>query len=443
MEFPGRGLQNSPLRIKAYMAAKGFVMIARTGVRAVLSLALAAALSCISFAGQASAVDREAELAAFMEYVDEALPIVAQMTGIEANDPVPTVMLMRSEVRDYLIETLELEYPEGELTRRSECFCALGLVPEGYDLEGGIIEMLSEGAGAFYDPRVDDMKGIADLHPMLKSPQMQRMIVSHELTHALQDRVIDLYKLYTEALADLDRDYALRAVVEGMASNVMLPYMNGQDLGDGPDVQAYMRAGFDMKYGSGSGGAMGDAPMYVRESFLSPYAEGGGFVQAWISKYPDRTLRDLLLDMPPTSEQVMHFEKFEEGDEATPIDPARFDGVVPAGWETYYANTLGEFDLLMLFKSHPVTEAYADELAAGWDGCRWRAYHNDTGELVIVGLSVWDSAEDARDFASGFEHVLERIRDAGDFEIARGETTVAFTIGTGRPMASDLLGLSE
>jgi len=418
-------------------------MTTRSGAHTVLFAGLVVILASVSFANPTAGVDRESELAAFNEYVDAALPVVAEMTGIEADEPVPTVMLMRSEVRDYLIETLEFEYPEGELMKRGECMAALGLVPRGYDLEAGIIEMISESAGAFYDPRKDDMKAIADLHPMLKAPQMQKMIVSHELTHALQDRVIDLYELYREALADLDRDYAVRAIVEGMASNVMLPYMNGQELGEGPDVQAYMRAGFDMKYGSGSGGAMGGAPLYVRESFLSPYAEGGGFVQAWIGKYPDRTLRQLLLDMPPTSEQIMHFDKFEEGDERTPIDPACFDAVVPAGWEMYYANTLGEFDFLMLFRSHAVTAQYADELAAGWDGCRWRAYHDDAGHLVIVGLSIWDSVEDARDFASGFEHVLEEIREAGKYEVARHRNTVCFAIGTASPMASDLLGLSE
>jgi hypothetical protein len=273
------------------------------------------------------------------------------------------------------------------------------------------------------------MKGIADLPAMLKTTQMQRMIISHELTHALQDRVVDLSALYLDALADLDREYVVRVVVEGMASNVMLPYMNGQELGDGPDAESFMRSAFDMKYGNAGGGALGRAPLFVRESLLSPYAEGAGFVQEWFEKHPESKLKDLLLDMPTTSEQVMHYDKFEEGDVATPIAPSLIASLVPETWDIYYANTLGEFDLLMLFKSHEVTEPHAGELSAGWDGCRWRAYQDETGELVIVGLSVWDTSEDARDFESGLARVLEGIRDDGRYETARSGARVSFVIG--------------
>lgn len=386
-------------------------------------------LCSVSLAGPDAPVDREAELKAFEAYVDEALPVVAEMTGIDEADPVPVVMLTRSEVRDYLIETIDREYPEGELVKRGQCLAALGLIPEGYDLEAGIIELITEEAGAFYDPRTDDMKGIADLHPMLKAPQMQKMIISHELTHALQDRVVDLSALYLDSLSDMDREYCIRVVIEGMASNVMLPYMNDLTLDESPDVQAFMRAGFDMKYSGSGGGAMGRSPLYVRESLLSPYAEGGGFVQTWLGKNPDKKLKDLLLDIPSTSEQVMHYEKLEEGDEATPIAPSHLASVAPESWDLFYANTLGEFDILMLFKSHEDTERFAEELASGWDGCRWQAYWNEDDELIILGLSVWDSKEDARDFAVGFERVLAEIWDHGEYEVDRDNARVSFVLG--------------
>jgi hypothetical protein len=419
-------------------ARAGVVRAASSGLLAGLLIGLCS----VPLAGPSAPVDREAELKAFTAYVDEALPVVVEMTGIDQADPVPVVMLMRSEVRDYLIETIEREYPEGELVKRGECLVALGLIPEGYDLEAGIIELITDEAGAFYDPRTDDMKGIADLHPMLKNPQMQKMIVSHELTHALQDRVVDLSSLYLDALSDMDREYCLRMIIEGMASNVMLPYMNDLTLEESPDVQAFMRTGFDMKYSGSGAGALGRCPLYVRESLLSPYAEGGGFVQTWLRKNPDKKLKALLLDMPSTSEQVMHYEKLEEGDEATPIDPSHLASVVPPGWKPFYANTLGEFDVLMLFKSHEDTERFAEELASGWDGCRWQAYRNEDGELVIVGLSVWDSKEDARDFAVGLKRVLADIRGADRYEVAREGVRVSFVIGPAgegmRKMAASL-----
>jgi hypothetical protein len=395
------------------------------------------------FAGQAVAVDRQAELESFSRYVDEALPAVAQMTGIRDARPVPVVMLMRSEVRDYLLETLERDYPDEDLERRGRCLAALGLVPEGYDLEAGLIHLITQEAGAFYDPSTDDMKGIADLDPALKTPQAQRMIVSHELTHALQDRVVDIASLYLEAIVDMDREYCLRAVIEGMASNVMLAYMNDVALKDLPDVQQYMRSAFNMKYGASGGTSLGGSPLYVKESLLSPYAEGGGFVQTWIRRNPGSSLKDLLLDMPSTSEQAMHYDKFQARDEAAPIDPSLPASVVPADWELYYANTLGEFDILMLFKSHAVADSDARQLAAGWDGCRWQAYLDDAGDLGIVGVSVWDSEEDAADFEAGLAGVLSGLWGEGAYRTLRDGDRVGFLIGAAAGRSRQLASALE
>ena len=323
----------------------------------------------------------------------------------------------------------------------------MGLIPLGYDLEAGFLKLITEEAGAFYDPHTDDLKGIADLHPLLKTPQMQKMIISHELAHALQDRVIDLAAISREALADMDFEYCVRVVIEGMACNVMMAYMNDLPLEDAPDVQAFMRAGFEMKYGSSSGSALTDSPLYVRESLLNPYAEGGGFVQTWVRKNPDRKMRDLLIDRPLTSEQVIHYEKFESGEPPTPIDLSPLDAGLPAGWTLYYANTLGEFDIQLLFKTHKATERYADEFAAGWSGCRWRAYRDSDDNLVIVGLSAWDSKRDAAQFVDGYSRVLAEIYEPGEYEFIEKGRNVAFVVGASGARSalvkSTLLTLAE
>ena len=390
-------------------------------------------------------IDREAELERFAEYVEEALPVVAEMTGIHKTEPVPIVMLTRREVADFVIETLEREYPDDELVKRGSCLAMLGLLPEGYDLEAGFIELITEEAGAFYDPHADDLKGIADLHPTLKTPAMQKMIVSHELTHALQDRVIDISALARDALADMDREYCLRVVIEGMASHVMMAYMHDLPIEDAPDVEAIMRSNFDAK--AALGGPITACPLYLRESLISPYAEGAGFVQTWLRANPDKKMKDLLTDMPVSSEQTIHYEKYEEDDEPVPIDLSGLGSAVPSSWDFYYANTLGEFDLLMLFRSHENTERYAAELADGWDGLAFRAYTDGDGELALVGLSVWDSKDDATDFASGLSKVLSRIWQADEYEIMTDGDAVGFAVGAREEvldyLRSSILTLSE
>ena len=399
-------------------AARGLIILVATAIAACGAAQAAADTS----------VDREAERQKFAEYVEEAFPSVMEMTGIDQPAPVPIVMLTRSEVRDFLLETVDREYPDDELVKRGQCMSTLGFLPRDYDLEEGFIKLITEEAGAFYDPHTDDLKGIADLDPMLKTPQMQKMIISHELTHALQDRVIDIATIANEALADMDYEYCLRVVIEGMACNVMMAYMYGVSIEETPDVQALLRAGFDMKYAPAGGSGLSGSPLYLRESLLNPYAEGGGFVQTWLKKNPDKKMAELLVNRPRTSEQVIHYEKFESGEEPTPIDLSSLDSLLPDDWTLYYSNTLGEFDFLLLFRTFDQTERYADELAAGWSGCRWRAYRDGDDNLVILGLAAWDTAADAAHFSDGYMRVLSEVWKSGQYELIEEGARVAFIV---------------
>lgn len=407
--------------------AKGCLMWKSSKVIMILVTAWVMAVVSVSLSGPITSVDREAERRQFKEYLDEAMPVVSEMTGIDSTEPVPVVMFTRSEVRNYLVETVEREYPEDELAKRGECLSALGLLPRGYDLEEGLIGLIADEAGAFYDPYTDDLKGIADLPAALKSPTMQKMIVSHELTHALQDRVIDISAIAKTLLDDIAYDFCVRAVIEGMASNVMLAYMHGVPLESAPDVEVTMRTWFDARV-SGSG-PLSTCPLYLRENLLSPYAEGGGFVERWRKANPDKKMIELLRNIPVSSEQTMHFDKFEEGDEPTPIDLSYLTPHLPSDWEFYYANSLGEFEMLMLFRSHESTKPRADELAAGWDGFRFQTYRDRRGRLVLIGYSVWDTEEDAADFSGGFSAVMEEIYKPDEYRLVQRGEDVGFILG--------------
>jgi hypothetical protein len=83
---------------------------------------------------------------------------------------------------------------------------------------------------------------------------------------------------------------------------------------------------------------------------------------------------------------------------------------VPLGWSPFYANTLGAFDLLLLFQTCDGTSGSAADMASGWDGFRFEAYVDSTQHLLLLGSSVWDSDEDASEFCDGFSRVPESWR---------------------------------
>ena len=174
---------------------------------------------------------------------------------------------------------------------------------------------------------------------------------------------------------------------------------------------------------------LGGSPRYLRETLISPYAEGGAFAQAWLRANPGLKLGGLLERMPVSSEQVLHFEKYLNWDAPTSIDLSAAGNVVPTGWSPFFANTLGEFDLLLLFQTCEGTSGSAGDMASGWDGFRFEAYVDSTQEILLVGSSVWDSDEDAAEFCDGFSRVLGSIHDPREFSVVRNGPCVSFVIG--------------
>jgi len=369
------------------------------------------------------------QLAKFADLSEIALKDVSEMTGLAYAEPVKVDMITRTEVADFIRRTTAVEYPEGELVKRGRCLAEIGLLPKDYDLAEGMIDLVGEQAGAIYDQHTKTLLGISDLPAYLQAEAMQRLMVSHEACHALEDRVVDIAAQFRATLTDIDGEYAFRSAIEGMATVVMLAYSRGLPIEKSPDARATMRSGFSRNQRTPSMQALAASPPYLAESLISPYAEGGAFAQDWLRAHQGARLGAMLAEMPTTSEQVLHFEKYVEGDTPTAIDLSPAGSALPEGWTFFYTNTLGEFDLRTLFELREEIAPVADQAAQGWDGFRFAAYSDSLGRLLVVGSSVWDSEADANEFSSTFWRMLDLTRDAKDFNVLQTRDVVSFAIG--------------
>jgi hypothetical protein len=373
--------------------------------------------------------EREQEIERLRRLVAEVQPAVAELTGFPEGEPIKVAVMTRQELRKYITWSVETGYPNDELGRRGRCLAMIGLLPEDYDLESGMMALVGEQAAGLYDPYWKAFNGILNLPPALKSSHYQRLIASHELTHAFQDRMVDILVHAELGLANMDYEYGFRSVLEGIATVVMLAYTEDVGVGDIRDARSYMRAAFNRNLGNPGMTATQRTPEYLRELLISPYAEGGAFVEAWYQANPDLMLADLMRNIPASSEQVLHPEKYFDPDEPTMIDLAGLESSVPEGWEVFYTNTLGEFDLLTLFSIHAETSSEAADLAAGWDGLGFIALEDENGQVLMLGSSVWDTERDADEFYAGFYAVLAEVGDPDTFTVAGDGTWVDFVIG--------------
>ena len=373
---------------------------------------------------------RAAELERVEKMADEILPKVAEIIGMEQGGPVKIVVTTKAEVREFLVQLLDEEYPGDELERQGRCYVALGFLPSGYDIRQGLIDLYHEQAGAFYDPRTKAYYSIIDLPKEMKVPVIERVLVAHELTHALQDRVTDMMALQEVAKEDTDAGYANSAAMEGMASVSMMVAVQGVKLEMLNKLGGLMRMSMAAADNDPNMQVFANAPFYMRELLISPYAEGADFVLAYLKANPEAKLVGLFERLPDSSEQILHYDKYAEIDKPTKIDLSGVDGVLPEGWQKFYSNTIGEFDIRVLCQMFEQTKENAVEIAAGWDGLRFSGYNNAEDELLVVATSIWDSEADAEEFEAGIAKLYGEIYGEQGFSVGRQGVRVSLIVGS-------------
>ena len=125
---------------------------------------------------------------------DEVLQQMSELTGLPIKSPLKKQIISRAEVEKYLAENLHVEMTPQEIHIQEATLRAFGLVSPDFNLEKFLISFYTEQAAGFYDPHHKTMF-IADW----VDPDMQRLVLAHELTHALQDQNFDLEKFLKAA----------------------------------------------------------------------------------------------------------------------------------------------------------------------------------------------------------------------------------------------------
>lgn len=259
----------------------------------------------------------------------------------------------------------------------------------------------------YYDPRTDTLFVLERV-----SPDQLEMVLAHELVHALQDQHVDLDSLIAALEGDNDRGTAAQAAVEGHATLAMLEWQLGRMGGAEVDVTALPDLGDRLSavspdaLGEAAGlPALGAAPRIIREALLFPYLGGLAFVQRFW-KARDGRPAPFGDDLPASTEQVLHPERFLEEPRDVPTR-VRFESEPPAGWEEVHAEGLGELEIRVFFEEHLGDAERAAAGAAGWDGDAYRLLRAPDGE-ILVWVSVWDSGAEAEEFAAAAREAWAR-----------------------------------
>ncbi len=323
---------------------------------------------------------------------------VVQIRGLEFKQPVDYNVLSRDEIKAVVSKKLAEVYSEKEFNDMSAAFQRLGLLPQNYPLRESYIDLLGEQIAAFYDQHQHKLFMFEDAS--LENSQ-NRVVLAHELAHALQDQHFGLKKLPLEIKNNDDRAIASSALVEGEATLVMSEFMlKNLTLGTLKDTfTASMAQNMEQ---------LQKAPRFLRESLVFPYLRGQEFCSVLFARGGYDAISQAYTKPPSSSAQILHPEKYlaEPREEPLPVQwtTTRIDGEKPT-----QDNVLGEFGARMLLAEY-CDGSIAERAAEGWRGDRYLSF--GSGE-ALVWKTLWATPEDASEFYTAHKSVWEtRYRPA-------------------------------
>jgi hypothetical protein len=271
-----------------------------------------------------------------------------------------------------------------------------GVLPEGTDLVSLGAGFLAVSASATYSP--------LDKQVLLVNKTNDDSLVAHEFVHALQDQHFDLMKLLVVRPYSFDRTEAVFALIEGDAMNVQRRAEEGD---------AYARRSLDDitrqesgRFGQYRAQAGRFFPPLLIETFIFRYRDGARFVEAVRRRGGQRAIDELFQRPPASTEQVLHPEKYFQGEAPREVSLAEA-AFTSDGWRITTSTPIGEIGVRGLLLAG-VSEQEAQRASAGWGGDRAYLFERQNHAPLFVWKTSWDTSADAEEFFRAYNEQQRR-----------------------------------
>lgn len=359
----------------------------------------------VGFQNEAPPSDSASRAKSLLSSADETLAEMSRITGLAIKAPLEKQIVSRPEIEKYLRENLHAEYSEEEIHAQEALLKALGLVSPEFDLEKFVINFYTEQAAGVYDPRRKVML-IADW----LEPDLQRLVLAHELTHALQDQNFDITRFLHGVRSNQDATTARQSVAEGFATAAMMQsMMGGIDLSHMPSLEPLLAGlvGKQMEEFP----AFTNAPFFFRLQALFPYTRGMTFVQAGLARGGWKKLSELFEHPPSSTKEIFEPRFYFDGKTLPEISlprPQPLERI--AGLRLLEENVMGQLGYYSLL-GQLISESEAKQAAPGWLADRYILYEYEDAapaRYALVARTRWASPESALAFFRDYHTILGR-----------------------------------
>lgn len=415
----------------------GLYALARLGGSLALILSTALSTQAEPLIELAEEARQNAADGSFAEinHVEEILRDMIQIRGLELKRPVQINTLNREQLQKKLVSQIDTEVPPEKIAAEEDFYKSLGMLAPDFDYRQFFIDLYTEQIGGYYDPKTKELRLIQGA---AASSLEQKLLIAHELTHALQDQHFSLEQLMDSQGEEDDDDAVLAqmSLIEGDATVAATEYIQ---LSVQRESQKNPLGSFFNTLGSVWSAVKAQqrfatfrsAPRFIQSSLTFPYEFGARFINHYRSAWEWSQFSQFYTQPPRSTEEILHPALY--GSEVAPqaISEARlrFDKTRPVS-----SNVWGELGYLQYFQ-HYLDRKQAFEAAEGWNGDRYAVYrlHNRPGP-VLAFASHWDSLQDAQEFTQAWKDSWKiRFPDASLRKYEQWECLSASPLSDAKP----------
>jgi len=364
-----------------------------------------------------------------VQVADEVARDVEALRGWQFKTPVRKKVATPAQTRAYLQREIEKQCPPGKVEKVQAFLRTVGLLPRDCELRKTYLDLLQEQAGGYYDTDTQTLCMVN--RGGRASPFVERIMMSHELTHALDDQQLDLDKFIKPLIGKTeDMDLVVASVMEGSATSLMMQYMTRAMLSgrfNPLELQSYAEEETQRSK------LMLSAPRYFT-AMLGAYLCGMQFLakgnlMATMLSPDNRAIGQNLLaatkDSPRSTEQILHPDKYwnpsARDDPIVVNDDAVAKLLAQPGRWIVHQDTVGEMLCAMLttpadskpdLLSMQMADSWTTPGASGWGGDRFYLLASGPNADVAgktlrdskaVWFTLWDTPADRDEFIQAYE----------------------------------------
>jgi|GEM_PF-5415687 len=326
--------------------------------------------------------------------IQEVFDKISSIRGLGGKLPKSIDFMTREESVDY-IKSWNKNSQDERMKGEEKLWKFLGLLPQNIDLEKLLEKVYNEQIAGFYDPGTKRLVVISNEKNKNFLTSEEKLILSHELTHLLQDQNFSLLSEFESIPKEEDDEYMAKlALIEGDATfsmSLFLTKMSENELGEVLDINHTLKSD-----------VLDSSPSLVKESILFPYEYGMKFIsyfyyekgQGW------KFINKIYHDPPVSTEMIMNPKKYEEKDLPKEV---YIDSNEKGNKQSIYKSTIGQFGYYMIF-SNFLDKDESFNCSSGWGGDSLEFF----GDLVVL-KSFWDSEEDLEEAYNCFVKLEEKF----------------------------------